>query len=281
MAEGSRVCPHCGGLNSVGESTCYRCHRRLPSKVRAGVSSLLGELSAPMTTLVLILCVAVFGFCVLDAKRLPIMLFGQSFPNSVIVRWGAFFGPFSEGDLFRYVAAGFVHFDLLHLGFNMFTLVSFGRVLEARVGSSRFVLMFVLASVAGFVVSDYWYSLRGAFAVTAGASAGIFGLIGADLGSMQARRDPMLKDVFIRYAVWAAIWAIMFPVNNAAHLGGCALGFALGHLFERERRPDRRRWLMQPLAGLAIVACVISLVLSNRSPLWQAVRVEEMRQGQW
>ncbi len=230
------------------------------------------------------LCVAVFGFCVLDHGGLPLGIrlgswtLGTDFSASEVLRWGALGASLGEVEPFRRLAAVFVHLGILHLVFNMLALVSFGAPVEDRVGSARFLVLFVLTGFLGFWLSDLWYAFSvGSSPLTAGASGSIFGLAGAEIGWLAAKRDPDLKDRFIRFAVYAAIFSLVFPVNNAAHLGGFCVGVPLGWSFEKDQRPWRRAWLFNGLAALAVSCIVGSLILSLRSPVWQQLREEELR----
>lgn len=80
----------------------------------------------------------------------------------------------------------------------------------------------------------------------------------------------------MRVLVYAVIFALVIPVNNAAHIGGFAAGAAFGALLERQRRPQRFDKLFTALGAFAALAALASMVLSLRSPIWQAARVREL-----
>src|SRR5262249_15690072 len=111
----------------------------------------------------------------------------------------------------------------------------------------------------------------------AGASGAIFGLIGAFVGVLWARRNPNWKRTLVNNLAYALILSFMLPVNTAAHLGGFLAGVAVGALFEKERQPRRRDGLMRAVAGLCLLASVGSVVLSARSPVWREQRQREAR----
>src|ERR671915_1171963 len=63
---------------------------------------------------------------------------------------GALYGPLvADGDWWRLLTAAFLHYGPVHLAFNMLVLWWFGPALEAALGSSRFVLLYVAAGLAG------------------------------------------------------------------------------------------------------------------------------------
>jgi rhomboid protease GluP len=99
--------------------------------------------------------------------------------------------------------------------------------------------------------------------LTAGASGGLFGLVGTLIGYLYARRDPIWKKFLVRIAILAAIFAIALPVNNAAHVGGFAAGLPMGYLAYKETRPWKRAAVMRLLAGVLVVLSLLSVGLSR------------------
>src|SRR5690606_20420038 len=133
-----------------------------------------------------------------------------------------------------------------------------------------------ITGVLGFLVSDVWYALRGHIAPTAGASGGIFGLIGAEIGRLYAAKNPAYKEALVRALVVALVMGLVFSANSAAHLGGLAPGAAAGWLLYNERRQERHRRALGAVAVLLSVLSLVSILLSNRSISWQVVRQQEM-----
>lgn len=281
MASGSRVCPHCGALNAIDDKECYRCKKRLPGRVGASLGAVRGMLgeASPMTYFFVLLCVVVYFLMTFvvspsgDARALVNRLW--QLPNVAYVRWGAllYTPPFPAGlgrmEPSRFVAAMFVHMGVLHIIFNTSGLLYYGRAVEDRIGSARFTIAFFVTGVLGFLASDVWYVATGAIAISAGASGGIFGLIGVLVGYLFAKRDPEYKQQLGYAVVMALVVGLVWNVNNAAHVGGFVAGLPLGWLFFKERRPDRLRPVMRALAVLAVLASLASLVVVQRSPWWR------------
>jgi rhomboid protease GluP len=151
------------------------------------------------------------------------------------------------GQVWRLITPVFLHdstlpYGLLHIGFNMYALYLFGRGLEARVGHSRFILLYVLSAYAGNVFS---------FLLTPnpslGASTAIFGLLAAEgmfiiqnrqlLGNRAGRA---LMNVLYMAGINLLIGFSTTGVDNFGHLGGL-LG---GVLFTWFGGP---RWKMEGL----------------------------------
>src|SRR5688572_4312126 len=182
------------------------------------------------------------------------------------LRWGALVGELGHIEPWRYLSAMFVHFSLLHVGFNTLTLHQLGRSLEDAVGWGRFVVVFVGTGVAGFLASELWYA---PVPLTGGISGGIFGLLGAAVGWRYAQRDPEWKRLAITGVGYAVAMALIpgVTVNHAAHGGGLVAGAGFGWGLYRlglGRRVDR---VMNVAGGLLIVASLASIALSWTSPV--------------
>jgi membrane associated rhomboid family serine protease len=181
------------------------------------------------------------------------------------VRWGALLGPLGVVEPWRYLSAMFVHFSLLHVGFNTLTLHSIGRNLEEGIGSARFVLVFLGTGIAGFVASQLLYEPD---PLTGGISGGIFGLLGVAVGYRYAQRDPEWKRLAITGIGYAVAMALIpgVTVNHAAHVGGLVAGVAFGWLIFRAGRQPRVNRAIEVSAALLIVATFAAIALSLTSP---------------
>jgi rhomboid protease GluP len=182
------------------------------------------------------------------------------------LRWGALVGALGHIEPWRYLSAMFVHFSLMHVGFNTLTLHSLGRSLEDAVGWARFVVVFIGTGVAGFLASELWYA---PIPLTGGISGGIFGLLGAAVGWRYAMRDPEWKRLAITGTGYAVAMALIpgVTVNHAAHVGGLLAGAGLGWALYRlghGRRIDR---VMNIAGALLILASFGSIGLSLTSPV--------------
>src|SRR5208282_3674759 len=82
------------------------------------------------------------------------------------------------------------HFDLLHIAFNMFALVYFGRLDEVGYSRSEYLAIYLGAGLVGNAASLY---LLPSNVPTGGASGAIFGLVGAYVAS--ERKGGNMKAV--------------------------------------------------------------------------------------
>src|SRR5258706_13608934 len=82
---------------------------------------------------------------------------------------------FVQHQWWRLVTAMFLHGGLIHIGFNMMSLMQLGPALEVLYGSARYLFLYVVTGALGFMAS----ALTGHFSI--GASGALLGLIGAML----------------------------------------------------------------------------------------------------
>jgi rhomboid protease GluP len=273
----ARICPYCRQLNSASDARCFRCGRRLPGPLADGTLRFARELlgvEAPVTRLILLLELAVFALCLLVDRGALTNLMG-GFRASTLLRFGALGGSLGAAEPWRYLSAVFVHVSVLHVAMNLWMFTDLGRSLERALGGARLAIVFLATGVLGFVASAVWYAPFQP--ITAGASGGVFGQIGAVVGVLWARRDPDWKQVFVRNLVYALLLSLVFGnVNTAAHLGGFAAGIGLGFLFGREPPRLRLELPLRVLAAVGVVLVVVSVGLSTRSLAWQVWRAREL-----
>ena len=84
-----------------------------------------------------------------------------------------------DGEYFRLFTCMFLHFGFEHLMNNMITLAVIGWNLELEIGKFRFLLIYILSGLGGNLLSAFYDIWTAEYAVSAGASGAIFGVIGA------------------------------------------------------------------------------------------------------
>lgn len=288
MAAGSRTCPHCGRLNAADDNTCFYCKKRIPGALEGGLLEYVREFSADGlagTKLMAGICILLYGVCMMsDGARsgageggllgLPGI---SGFSGSTLLRFGMLHGALLASEPWRLLSAVFLHGSLLHIFFNMSSLVWLGINLERHVRTARFLVLYVFSGLLGFVAS-WWWNDGGIASV--GASGAVFGLVGGCVAWLLVRRDPMWHRLLISNLIVAVALAFIaqganFRVDHAAHLGGFVAGFVIGLALELERQPMRRDRVFAIFAGVCVLASVASLVLSARSPVWKPLREAE------
>ncbi|MEL7310960.1 MAG: rhomboid family intramembrane serine protease [Pseudomonadota bacterium] len=169
-------------------------------------------------------------------------------------RYGGYFALWTFEPNFRFwqpVTYSFLHGSVTHLAFNMFSLWMFGRELEYRWGSRRF-LVFYLVSVLGGAAGQFALSVAtgGIAAPMIGASGGVFGVLLA-YGMTYPERELMLmfppipmkaKYMVIVFGVmelYLGASGIRTGIAHFAHLGGMVAGLGM-MLYWRSQTPRRR-----------------------------------------
>jgi membrane associated rhomboid family serine protease len=166
----------------------------------------------------------------------------------------------ASGEWWRLFSSGFVHYGLLHIGFNMFVLFQLGSLLEPALGRLRFAALYATALLGGSCGA----LLLDPNALTAGASGAVFGLMGAAvLGLWRRGIDPFKTGIGGLLAINLLLTFVIPGISVGGHLGGLAAGAAAGGaLFAAERTPGER-----VLGTAAVVALGLVLFLTG---LWLA-----------
>ena len=157
--------------------------------------------------------------------------------GKVLKAWGARDGAaVIQGAWWRLFAAMFLHANLLHLLVNLYSLYVLGRYLEPQLGSPRFLALYLLAGLAGNILSQLTMDPA---AMSIGASGAIFGLAGGLL-AFQALASGGIGQLFKRQHGLNLLMIIMLNlmlglsipgIDNSAHIGGLMCGICFGHWF--------------------------------------------------
>ncbi len=172
-------------------------------------------------------------------------------------------------EYWRLVTSMFLHFNIIHILFNMWALWVVGSYLEALVGRARFLLIYFISGLAG---SAFVLVFSAPYVVTAGASGAVFGLFAA-LGVysfMFRQRDPMAQALFrnmafiivLNLVISFAFRGISWQGHVGGLLGGGAVMAAL--LFTGAGEP-RGKWSNDTLAAIGVILAVIFAVIVWRT----------------
>jgi rhomboid protease GluP len=270
---GSVVCASCGSLVGVKDDKCYSCGRRNPGLW--GFSPVLRRFGNEIgfTTVIVYGCVALFALSLV----LTVLTGGNLFSGSIFTLLGpdAFaydalgaagaYPVFVEGRWWTLLSAGWLHGGALHILFNMMWVRQLGPAVEDIYGGARMVVLYTLSSVAGFFLSSF----LGAYAAipffsggghTLGASAPIFGLLGALVYYGRRGGSSMVKSQAMSYAVSMFVFGLIMPgVDNAAHLGGFVGGYLAGWWLDPLKRERMDHFVG---AALCLVATALAILTS-------------------
>ena len=276
---GSVVCASCGSLVGVNDDRCYSCGRRNPGLW--GFSPVLRQFGNDLGFVTLV----VYGCSIIYAATLLITLalggdmtgggnlFNMLSPRTDVA---VAFGASGAGPVFGYsmwwtvLSAGWLHGSALHILFNMLWVRQLGPATADIYGAGRMVIIYTIAGATGFLLSSlagyllYWMPipfLRGA-TVTLGASAPIFGLLGALVYYGRRGGSSMVGAQALQYALVLFIFGLIMPgVDNYAHAGGFLGGYVSGIWLDplKRERVDHLLWAVVclVLTALAILASLV------------------------
>jgi rhomboid protease GluP len=244
------MCPNCRAFVTTSDRTCPYCQVPLGTRAidRRNPGEILGGLipQARFTTVMILLI------------NFAIFLVQEYFPQSGITQAGESLpAAFMDGQWWRLVTAGFLHGGWLHILMNSWVLFDIGAEVELLYGTSRLIVFYFVSTVTGFALSSH---LTGGASL--GASAGIFGLIGAMLAFGFTERTALgaqVKSLYTRWVIYGLVLSFLPGVDFWAHVGGIAGGFVAGWLAATPRA--RLMWkepLLRAIAGICIALTVVA-----------------------
>ena len=270
---GAILCPSCGRLTNADASVCLVCGRRNPGLW--GFAPVLRSLGGDMgfvpfvigacAVLYVLTLVASQGnigmgglFSLFSPSQTALFLFGASgaIPVFRLDRW------------WTVLSAGWLHGGALHILFNMMWVRQLAPATADLYGPGRMVIIYTAAGIAGFALSSFagaylpnLFFLRGG-QFTVGASASIFGLLGALVYYGRRGGSSHVGSQALSYALMLGVFGFIMPgVDNYAHAGGFGGGYLASRLLD-PLKPERIDHIAMALGCLAlsILSIVVSIV---------------------
>jgi rhomboid protease GluP len=254
----------------VRDERCYSCGRANPGLW--GFGPALRKIGADFgfTPLVIGACVTLFVATLLmsgNAIGTGGLMSMLSPSTAVLVLFGASgaLPVFGLGRWWTVLSAGWLHAGLLHIAMNMYWLWQMGPALTDLFGSARTVIIYTAGGIAGFALSSFAGAylpnlpLLHAASLTVGASAPLFGMIGA-LYHYGRTGSSIARQMAVSIMIQALIFGLLVPgIDNFAHLGG----FAGGYLTSAFLNPmTRERGDHMIVAILCLAATALSIAAS-------------------
>jgi len=256
----------------VRDEKCYNCGRRNPGLW--GFAPLLRSLGNDLGFVQLVIwgCSGLYIISLLlsgSALRMTGGIFGFLAPDTAkLYLLGASGGRpvFEFGWWWTVLSAGWLHGSLLHIIFNMMWVRDLGPVVADMYGAGRMVIIYTVAGVSGFLLSSFAYAylphlpfLSGA-GLTVGASASIFGFLGALVYYGRRTGSSLTRSEAIRYALILGFFGlVMRGVDNFAHAGGFFGGYLAARVLD-PLKPERVDHIVMAL--ICIVATFLAIAMS-------------------
>ena len=270
---GSVICTSCGVLVGVNDTTCYNCGRRNPGLW--GFAPMLRALGGDMGFVPFVIGASVVLYALtLLASRGDIggvglfSLFSPSFVALQVFGASGAFPVFDRGHWWTVLSATWLHGGLLHIFFNMYWVRQLAPATAEMYGPGRMVIIYTAAGVAGFGLSSFAGAylprlpLIGGAQVVVGASASIFGLLGALVYYGRRSGSRIVGGEALRYAVILGVFGLIMPgVDNLAHGGGFGGGYLAARMLD-PLKPERVDHIAIALAclGFSMLSILVSVI---------------------
>ncbi len=203
----------------------------------------------------------------------------SSQPTGKLYEEGALFGSIrgvptlgvAHGQWWRLVTNGFLHENLLHIGFNMWVLYYLGMMLEPALGHLKFGVIYGVSLLTG----SFGALLVSPHALTVGASGAVFGLMGAAAVEMRARQIPLMQSGVGMLILLNLIFSFTVPgISWGGHIGGLIGGVLAALVIQFGDRYRSQALALAGCAAIAVVAVAGSLATSHASEAETTVPIQ-------
>lgn len=172
-------------------------------------------------------------------------IFGNTMDAQYMAEHGAMYPPYvaENGQYWRLFTSMFMHFGLMHILNNMVMLGAVGRIVEIAMGHVRFLIAYIVAGICGGALSYAVMLHNNDYAVSAGASGAIFGMVGALVWIVIVNRG-FYEGISRQQVIFMVILMIYYGVSTSGvdnwdHLGGLAGGFIISIVLYRKKRYNK------------------------------------------
>jgi membrane associated rhomboid family serine protease len=161
------------------------------------------------------------------------------------------------GEWYRLITAGFLHYGIIHLGFNMYLLYVLGQMLEPAIGRVKFLLVYT----AGLLGGSAGALLLDPLSLTAGASGAVFGLLAlAFVGYYLHGANPLTTSIGTLFVLNLFVTFLFSNrISVGGHLGGAAAGALCAFAVMAPRHKGVPTWAayLTPIAVSALSVVVV------------------------
>jgi rhomboid protease GluP len=171
---------------------------------------------------------------------------------------------FGYGRWWTVLSAGWLHAGLLHILFNMMWVRQLGPACVELFGTGRTIIIYTVGSILGFAMSSLMGYLLGGVPIlggsmlTLGASAPIFGLLGA-MVHYGRQASSMVKSQAAGWAMTLFVFGLLMPgVDNWAHGGGFLGGYLASFLVNPMRRETGNHLLIALVCLAVTLASIVA-----------------------
>ena len=171
-------------------------------------------------------------------------------------------GSIRRGEQIRMFSSGFLHVDMMHLFFNMFTLYFFADVVIDELGTLNFIVIYIASLLLGSLLSLYFHKEEYHYSAV-GASGAVTGVL---YSAILIDPDMQLGLMFIPLPIPAYVFGILYllysiygmknrigNIGHDAHFGGAIGGYVVTLMLA----PDLFKTDLKMIALLAIPIIIL------------------------
>jgi membrane associated rhomboid family serine protease len=268
---GRPICPDCMTTTPVG-MRCPECSRE-----RTQVKTLRNTARRPEVTIALI-AINVLAFL----AEGNITLSGQ--PTSKVYEEGALIGSIrgfptlgvAHGQWWRIVTSGFLHENIIHIGFNMYVLYILGQMLEPALGRLKFGTIYAVSLLTG----SFGALLVTPHSPTVGASGAVFGVMGAAAVEMRARQIPIMQSGVGGLILINLVISFALPgISWGGHIGGLIGGGLAALVIQLGDRYRKQALALAGCAAIGVAAFAGSILIAQATEAPPAAPVQLVEPG--
>ena len=273
------MCPQCRAFVSPADTSCPYCQAELrtqdesPPETGQGIGGWIPP-HAYTTFLLLVINAGLWIGCVIFSMHQGKSDAWLTLDVRTLILFGGKWRPemIPGGQWWRLVTAAFLHGGFVHILVNSAGLLVVGAHCEQVYGIARYLAIYVVSSITGFLFSLYFSPGN----LSIGASAPLMGLVGALIALAWLRRtseDVEVSRFYVRLALMGTLINIALPivsqgvssspmhVDHAAHAGGI-VGGALAALLTGlpDSKQRTREWIWRGIAGGLVVMTLFGFV---------------------
>lgn len=178
----------------------------------------------PVTSITVVICILVYLYTSIvysfDMSAYQGIESG-GFNPVLVVRFGQYY---------RLVTANFIHFGLMHIFCNCYSLINLGNIMEYLLGQRRYLIILIASALATTSLPCIHYLINGggANSVMGGISGVIFGLMGALLALAIKFKNIyayLFKQISSSVLLMLLISFLVPSISLSGHISGMIGGF--------------------------------------------------------
>lgn len=268
QTEGSVICTSCGVLVGVNDERCDNCGRRNPGLWGYGPALRRLGNDLGFVPFVTGATVVLYVLALLLSRSNIQMMLSPSTEILFLLGASGAVPVVAFGRWWTVLTAGWLHAGVLHILFNVMWIRQLAPEVASLYGAGRMIIIYTVAGVAGFTLSSVAGAYLGGLPIpflrgaqfTVGASAPIFGLLGALVYYGRRTGSSHIGQAGLQYALLMGVFGLIFPgVDNYAHLGGFCGGYLMSLLLD-PLKPERIDHLAMAVGCLVLT--LLALIAS-------------------